>query len=533
MFEAGPDCLIQSVFGSDPKYWSQAMKDALGLVKDGCPFQLTLNKNPERPIPAGDFSASAQRVGNVFNKEKKICVTPTEFFKTNFRNIFKDTKITHTTGKEAKKWLAGPNMNYWPQQLNFAVWCATTGFGISREILFELIFSQELRSFYLFHVYFTIRGILFEMSGIQSVSALPGDPTFSQTNNKYDIASYNSICKEFGIDPSSDFRYKSGENHGLGKVFIYVGGVGARLTYLPYPTEHAKFSDEGGKASYGNAVYFIQFDFFVPDEARGLTQAGLSRLNQSIEALVYCLLGSQVNVRSSILGDGGKAKEAQSEFLVLMEDAIRQPDLSKSVQRYQLAVDEAKVRLDFVGCPGTWLMPSRMVINTASKVGYNNQLKQANTKMKLGVNNNVNTETKKVGVRLMDGGHSKVNVPNSHPSNPIHKEAMKGQGMGGRKKEAPNKHACSARKEMTCPAALKMKLTIEPIRPGNNEAAFLPISFRPFPTALIADFNAVIILSTTAPMTKLAAKTTACKVHPYFLNISLTLSQRGRATSLS
>ena len=204
-------------------------------------------------------------------------------------------------------------------------------------------------------------------------------------------------------------------------------------TYLTYPSEHAKFSKEGGKASDSNAVYFIrnddgtenQFDFFVPDEAQGLTQAGLSRLDQSIEAFFYCVLGSQVNVRSSILGDGGRAKEAQSEFLVLMEDAIRQPDLSRSGQRYQLAVDEAKVRLDFVACPGTWLMPSRMVINTASTVGYNNQLKQATTNMKFGVNNYVNSETKKVGLRLMDGGPSEVNVPNSHPSNPIHKEAMK------------------------------------------------------------------------------------------------------------
>ena len=309
MFEAGPDGLMQSVSGSDPKYWSQAMKDALGLVKDGSPFQLTLNKNPERPIPAVDFLQVQKRVGNVFNKEQKIYATPTEFFKTNFRNIFKDTKITHTTGKEAKKWLAGPNMSYWPQQLNFAVWCATTGSGISRQILFELKFSPQLRSFYLFHVYFTITRILFEMGGIQSVSALPGDPTFSETNNKYDIVSYNRICKEFGIDPSSDFRYKIGKSHGLGKVFIYVGGVGATPKYLTYPSEHAMFSDEGGKASDGNAVYFIrnddgtenQFDFFVPDEAQGLTQAGLSRLNQSIEAFVYCGLGSQVNVRSNIL----------------------------------------------------------------------------------------------------------------------------------------------------------------------------------------------------------------------------------------
>ena len=95
------------------------------------------------------------------------------------------------------------------------------------------------------------------------------------------------------------------------------------------------------------------------------------------QAGVYCVLGSQVNVRSSILGSGGRAKEAQTEFPVLIEDAIRQPDLVKSVQRYQLAVDEAKVRLNLAVFPGAWLMSGRMIINTESTVGYNTKLKQA------------------------------------------------------------------------------------------------------------------------------------------------------------
>ena len=146
----------------------------------------------------------------------------------------------------------------------------------------------------------------------------------------------------------------------------------------------------------------------------------MSRINQSIEAFVYCVLGSQVNVRSSILGSGGRAKEAQSEFLVLVEDSIRQPDLAKSVQRYQLAVDQAKVRLNFAVCPGAWLMPARMVINTGSVIGYNNQLKQAVPGMKLGVNDEVNKGTKKAALKLMAGGPTKINPPNSHPSNPIH-----------------------------------------------------------------------------------------------------------------
>ena len=196
-----------------------------------------------------------------------------------------------------------------------------------------------------------------------------------------------------------------------------------------------KFSDEGGKGINGDLIYYIrpetsavdQYDWFVPRTSAGLTQAGPSRINQSIEAFVHCILGSQVNVRSSILGEGGRAKEAQTEFLTLIEDAIRQTDLAKSVQRYQLAADEAKVRLNLAVCPGAWLMPARMIINTGSIVGYNNKLKQAKAGMKLGINNDVNLGTKKAALQLMDGGPSKINPPNSHPSNPIHKAAISAQ----------------------------------------------------------------------------------------------------------
>ena len=47
--------------------------------------------------------------------------------------------------------------------------------------------------------------------------------------------------------------------------------------------------------------------------------------------------------------------------------------------------------------------------------------------MKLGINNDLNLGTKKAALQLMDGGPSKINPPNSHPSNPIHKAAMAAQ----------------------------------------------------------------------------------------------------------
>ena len=431
--KAGPG-FRQSVSESvDRKYWSDDMKSAPGI--GGFPVELSLNYHQLLPVPAVQFEENPEGISELFNQKINIFVSPTKYFTTKFREIFSKTQITHTTGKESRSWLSGPKMKYWPQQLNFALWCATTDSGISREIMHKL--SQQLRAFYLFHVYFTVRRILFEMGGIQSFSALLGDPTFNQTENKYDSPSYKRICAEFGIDPNTDFRFVHGQNHGLG--YCYVPGDPQPYKNWIYPPasldnpSSQRFSDERGSATetgnkyLGNELDHIineqasdrQFDWFVPDKAEGLTQAGLSRINQSIEAFVYCVLGAQVNVRSSILGEGGRAKEAQTEFLVLLEESIRQPNLSKSVQ--QLVVDEAKVRLNLAAAPGTWLMPARMVINTGSVAGYNNQLRQATPNMKLGVNNSVNLETKKVGARLMDGGPSKIDRPTSHPSNPIHK----------------------------------------------------------------------------------------------------------------
>ena len=131
-----------------------------------------------------------------------------------------------------------------------------------------------------------------------------------------------------------------------------------------------------------------------------------------------------MDLKKSILGSGGSATGVQNEFNSMVGAAIIQPDLAKSMSRYQLAVDmvnEAKVRLNLAVCPKTWLMPARMVINIESVIAYNNQLKEATSGMKLGVNDEVNKSTKKVGVTSMSGGPSKEKRPTGHPSDPVNK----------------------------------------------------------------------------------------------------------------
>ena len=414
--------------------FSKEMKRQLGLAP-GFPLELTHNPNPKLEIPAVPFHDETRESGALKDAlvQQEIYVTPSDKFKIKFRDIFTDTVITHRSSHESRRWLSGPNFEYWPQTLNFAFFCATTGCGVSRRILIEdkmrdgkndltdseLKIPPQVRSFFWFHVYFTVRRILFELGGPQNSLPLPGDTAFSQTENKYGIPSFERIYADFGISPNADFRFTRGDNHGLGSVFEYFSYSGYTKTPYEYPSKETKFEDEGGRASDGNLVPYIentearnQYEYFLCPVSHGLTSAGLSRINQSIESFCYAILGSQVDVRSSIAGSQGSAIETQRQFLSMVEDAIRNPDISKSVQRFQLAIQSAKVRLDLAISPGLWLLPSKMVVNTESVVGYNNKLKKATTFMRIGVNSDLNIPVRRY-TQKHNFGRGAVKLPHS------------------------------------------------------------------------------------------------------------------------
>ena len=240
------------------------------------------------------------------------------------------------------------------------------------------------------------------------------------------------MCNAFGLT-NADFRWKGGRNHGLGIIFLDYGagyhgkGGGFQNVHVirgydveanTWPDKLNLFSDEGGTYDNGKLVSFIrnddhggvQYAWFIPVNGGGLTRAGLGRLNRSLEAFVYCVLGAQVNIRTSIVGNGGSAVKAQQELLILFESSFIEEDISKSVQCYQLAVQEAKLRVDLAVAPGLWLIPSELIINTESVTGYNNKLLKATSDRSFGVNSSLNTEAKQVGIKH-NMGSSKVTLP--------------------------------------------------------------------------------------------------------------------------
>ena len=99
-----------------------------------------------------------------------------------------------------------------------------------------------------------------------------------------------------------------------------------------------KLTDPNYKA---NGIYYVrndqgadkQFEYFVPNYSQGITYPGLARINQSIEAYCYRILGAQARTRSTIQGVSGGAIETQREFLDRIEDSIVLKNISNSIQK--------------------------------------------------------------------------------------------------------------------------------------------------------------------------------------------------------
>ena len=326
-----------------------------------------------------------------------------------FRDVFKNQQIKFTSASECKKWQVGPNWKYWPQQLNLATWCATGGCGVTADWNY---FPPEVRNLLKFHVIFTVRRLLYEMG-----CALPDDTGFDQINNPHDLAGIERIKREFNAP--TDFRNRRGSNGGLGDIHaqFFHSGRKSKVINLKsttwsnsWPQNLFRFRDEGlSDFKIERVIQYImnpethQEGWFMLRESYGLTMAGKGRLNRSIEAFVYCVLGAQVNMRSSMAGQSGSAQEVKEELINLFEKAIIEEEVSVSAPRYQTAIQSSRAKLDFALAPGLWLLPSDLEINLTRKVGYNNFLQKATEDMKLGVNNvNLLTATPAKGLRPLE-----------------------------------------------------------------------------------------------------------------------------------
>ena len=134
-------------------------------------------------------------------------------FHVRFPNVWDKYKLPKVTEKEVyDDWLSS-QMQFWQNQLNFALWCATTGCGVSKEHLRHK--DPMTRSVFRFHAYYQIRRILSEMS-----CPLPTEDSWNPLNNGINMNAYERICNEFGVSPRSNWRQRYDLSNGMGSYFF-------------------------------------------------------------------------------------------------------------------------------------------------------------------------------------------------------------------------------------------------------------------------------------------------------------------------
>ena len=117
-----------------------------------------------------------------------------------FQDDFADYQNPPLTGdvemanKAWNIWKSTP-FDWWQCQINFTLWCATAGCGVSFEDHFQAK-DLLLASLYWFPFYYTTRRILEELR-----ITLPGDEYHSWYHNNYDARAYKRLCSEFGMSP--------------------------------------------------------------------------------------------------------------------------------------------------------------------------------------------------------------------------------------------------------------------------------------------------------------------------------------------
>ena len=144
------------------------------------------------------------KTGGVYNNNKKeidivntyIMFSEHKYFKIKYLDIFENYTPSINNKKEYDNWINNP-MQFWQNQLHFAIWCATTGCGVSFHDNLVKGFPLTKSLFY-FHIYYQIRRILNELE-----IPLPQDKSFDAKNNPYNRKAYEKVCNEFNVSPNT------------------------------------------------------------------------------------------------------------------------------------------------------------------------------------------------------------------------------------------------------------------------------------------------------------------------------------------
>ena len=136
---------------------------------------------------------------------------------------------------------------------------------------------------------------------------------------------------------------------------------------------------------------------WIITQSKGFTKKGIEKISRSVMAYIYLVLTSQVQTRSSIVGNSAPAVDAQQLFKDTFKSLIKK-DLSIDIEKYQRVLEHTLSKVDFSVGIGIYMLPSNLNLAIEKKGRYNNKILVSNTGMKIGSNKDINRDHKKFPV---------------------------------------------------------------------------------------------------------------------------------------
>ena len=264
----------------------------------------------------------------------------------------------HVGDKLWMHWNKAP-MRLWQTQLNFAVWCASSGCGVSSAHL-NYTKHPMIRAVYHFHMYYHhVRRVLKRLQ-----VPLPHESSFNASDNPYTSSEFFKICEDYRVlnDP---MRYRD-------EKFYWTYHRGIR-----WPHDY---------------IGLDSMTRWIIEKSDGFTDVGLLRISESVRAYAYLILSSQASTRSSIVGNTASALTAQSAFLNNFENAVnRRVDIREDIKRYQDTLSYTSSKVDYSMGQNIYMLPSNMNLKIKTgTVRCNDKILVSDGKFSLGKNEKVN-----------------------------------------------------------------------------------------------------------------------------------------------
>ena len=126
-------------------------------------------------------------------------------------------------------------------------------------------------------------------------------------------------------------------------------------------------------------------------QSKGCAKKGIEKISRLARAYVYLVLTSQVQARSSIVGNSTPAMDTQQVFTSTLGALINEEySIAIDIERYEGVLGHALSKVDFSLGTSIYMLPSDLYISIGKTKGYNNKILVSNTDMKTGSNRDFN-----------------------------------------------------------------------------------------------------------------------------------------------